>query len=519
MPTRNLSIMFTDIQGFTQRTSASTRDAMNKMMSKHAQLLIPVFHYFDGTIVKTIGDAFLVYFPSPTDAVLCGVTIQEVLRQHNDGKPTDERLDVRVAINVGDVELVDGDIMGEPVNIAARLEGIAEAGEVYFTEAVYQTMNRREAPSAEVGEKTFKGIPHPIRVFKVIDEPGSDLAERLSKSVSLTNDGPLIEGIRDQLLSAEETDTRPRKWWLAAAAAVIAVVVFLAYPSQRDQQLSDARALAAQRNYINALALINTTIIANPADTELQADALEYARSHLNALVEKELADKALEWLRDALTKHAYLDSLRPQVAVLDARIVVKQSIRGNSFVPFYELADRYPNDTEGLYTAAQLLEGKFFTYMPVWLYHKVLERGAYNDNQHIFDYCVKVFNVMQHYTSLELCHNIHERYFTGEATAWSLNALESGSAAEVHHAHQTLVNLKHAEANSTYYTALKNLVEGKQLEEAMQVFASETNQKRREHILALHQEVADKYPRFFMAENTKNEILENKQKLAASWQ
>jgi class 3 adenylate cyclase len=101
MATRNLAIMFTDIKVFTQRTSASSRDAMKALLEQHERLLLPVFAHFDGTVVKTIGDAFLVYFESPTDAVLCGVTIQEVLRQHNAQQAEDDRLEVRVAINVG----------------------------------------------------------------------------------------------------------------------------------------------------------------------------------------------------------------------------------------------------------------------------------------------------------------------------------------------------------------------------------------------------------------------------------
>jgi class 3 adenylate cyclase len=130
MATRNLSIMFTDIKGFTQRTSASSREAMKALLEQHERLLLPVFAYFDGVVVKTIGDAFLVYFESPTDAVLCGVTIQEVLRHHNAKQAKADRLEVRVAINVGEVELEQGDVMGEAVNIAARLEGVTEAGEV-----------------------------------------------------------------------------------------------------------------------------------------------------------------------------------------------------------------------------------------------------------------------------------------------------------------------------------------------------------------------------------------------------
>ena len=83
MGTQNLTIMFTDIKGFTSRTSDETRKGVSDLIERHERLLLPVFHYFDGIVVKTIGEAFLVCFLSPTDAVLCGVTIQEGLRRYN----------------------------------------------------------------------------------------------------------------------------------------------------------------------------------------------------------------------------------------------------------------------------------------------------------------------------------------------------------------------------------------------------------------------------------------------------
>ncbi len=168
MPSRNLTIMFTDIKGFTQRVSEGSREDLTDLRSAHDRLLVPIFEHFEGLIVKTIGDAFLVTFESPTDAVMCGLAVQEALRQYNIILAGNKKLEVRVAINSGEVETSDNDVLGEPVNIAARLEGVAEPGEVYFTEAVYLSMNRSEAPSSEIGERTFKGIPYPIKVYKAI---------------------------------------------------------------------------------------------------------------------------------------------------------------------------------------------------------------------------------------------------------------------------------------------------------------------------------------------------------------
>ncbi|WP_084609874.1 adenylate/guanylate cyclase domain-containing protein [Archangium violaceum] len=171
MKTANLAIVFTDIQGFTERTSRQTLEQNQRLLKVHHDLLTPVFKAFGGRIIKSIGDAFLVTFESPTQAVLGGMAIQDRLWQHNRSVLEAERLDVRVAINVGEVRVEPNDVFGEPVNIASRVESIAEAGEVFFTEAVYLAMNKAEVPSQEVGAFELKGIPGKIRVFRVPRAP------------------------------------------------------------------------------------------------------------------------------------------------------------------------------------------------------------------------------------------------------------------------------------------------------------------------------------------------------------
>lgn len=171
MEARNLAIMLTDIKGFTSKTSGFSRAQTQEMLTRHRDLVLPVILKFGGRLVKTIGDAFLVVFNSPTDAVICGVEIQSVLRADNAGKPQADKIEIRIAINAGEVAVHDdGDIYGDPVNITSRLESIAEAGEVFFTESVYLSMNKKEVPSSEIGYRQFKGIPEKIKVFRVLRE-------------------------------------------------------------------------------------------------------------------------------------------------------------------------------------------------------------------------------------------------------------------------------------------------------------------------------------------------------------
>ena len=127
MKVKHLSIMFTDIKGFTSKTAKKSRKELSRMLELHDALIRPIFKEFGGKVIKTIGDAFLVTFTSPTDAVLCGIKIQKVLAKHNKYNDDGDRLEVRVAINSGEVTVKGNDIFGDAVNTAARLEGVAEA--------------------------------------------------------------------------------------------------------------------------------------------------------------------------------------------------------------------------------------------------------------------------------------------------------------------------------------------------------------------------------------------------------
>ncbi|MBN1586460.1 MAG: hypothetical protein JW937_03410 [Candidatus Omnitrophica bacterium] len=170
MESRSLTIVFTDMKGFTSRTSSQSRTATEEMIFRHKELLLPVIKKRGGQLIKSIGDAFLLTFESPTDAVLAGMDIQEKLRKFNLSVPSPDRIEVRVAINTGEVIVDEGDVYGEAVNIASRIEGIAEPNEVYFTESTYLSMNKSEVPSAEIGYRLLKGIPEKIKIFKVLKE-------------------------------------------------------------------------------------------------------------------------------------------------------------------------------------------------------------------------------------------------------------------------------------------------------------------------------------------------------------
>ncbi|MGH2348376.1 MAG: adenylate/guanylate cyclase domain-containing protein, partial [bacterium] len=107
--------------------------------------------------------------------VLAGVALQETLRRHNVMSSPERRIEVRVAVNTGEVTLLDGnDVIGEAVNITARLQEVAEPNEVYLTESTYLSMNVAECVSVEVGSRTFKGISRPVKLYKAMSRSGAE---------------------------------------------------------------------------------------------------------------------------------------------------------------------------------------------------------------------------------------------------------------------------------------------------------------------------------------------------------
>lgn len=169
MRTRVLTIVLTDLCGWTARQSRASRQEIEADVRRHRALLEPIFVAYGGRIVKSLGDGFLVAFESPTDAVHASVHVQQALRDANaSGRGDVEPQQVRVAVSTGEVTEDDaGDVFGEPVNLAARLEEVAEPGTVLLTEATFLSMNRNEIPAMSVGRRVFRGIPQEVTVYRV----------------------------------------------------------------------------------------------------------------------------------------------------------------------------------------------------------------------------------------------------------------------------------------------------------------------------------------------------------------
>lgn len=167
LKTENLAIVLTDIAGYSETTAKQSRLANERLLATHNRILFPIVKRFKGRHVKSIGDALLLVFRSPTDAMLCAMAMQDALFEYNRNTPKEQQIHLRVAASLGEVRVSRGDVFGEPVNITSRIEGITPPDEIYMSEAVYMAMNKAEVPSQEVGWRELKGVTGKIRIFNI----------------------------------------------------------------------------------------------------------------------------------------------------------------------------------------------------------------------------------------------------------------------------------------------------------------------------------------------------------------
>jgi len=160
--------MFTDLVGFSALSQKDESLAL-ELLEEHRKLLRPLFAQYNGTEIKTIGDAFMVEFPSALEAARCAVEIQKILTAHTSVVTPERRMEVRIGLHVGDVIFKEGDVLGDGVNIASRIEPLAEAGGICVSESVaHQIENKIDLPLESLGEKELKGIEKPINVYNLV---------------------------------------------------------------------------------------------------------------------------------------------------------------------------------------------------------------------------------------------------------------------------------------------------------------------------------------------------------------
>jgi len=173
-----------------------TKPATLAALKAHRKELIdPKLGEFGGRMVKTTGDGMLVEFSSAVDAVNCTTEIQTAMAERNEGVAESKRMQFRIGINLGEIIIdTDGDIFGDGVNIAARLEELAEPGTVNISEDVYrQVHGRLDASLQDLGLQELKNIKNPVRVYRVGAE-GAAAPESEAPAESRTADVAFVAG-------------------------------------------------------------------------------------------------------------------------------------------------------------------------------------------------------------------------------------------------------------------------------------------------------------------------------------
>ena len=195
---RLAAILAADVVGYSRLIEADEEGTLSRLKALRAEVIDPKIAGHRGRIVKTTGDGILVEFASVVDALRCAAEVQAAMAESNAALPADRRVEFRIGINVGDIVVEKGDIFGDGVNIAARLEGLAEPGGICVSARVQEDAAGRLGLAFEdMGEQPLKNIARPARAYRVVAAAGSSMM-RASSGPPLP-DKPSIAVLRPRL--------------------------------------------------------------------------------------------------------------------------------------------------------------------------------------------------------------------------------------------------------------------------------------------------------------------------------
>ena len=193
--------------GYSRLMAADEAGTHARSKGLRKEFVEPKIGEYHGRLVKLLGDGALVEFPSVLDAVACAVEIQRGMAERNAEVAPENRMAFRVGVNLGDVIFDDDDIYGDGVNVAARLEGLAEPGGVCISGKVHEEVkNKLGFGYQDLGPQTVKNIPEPVRAYRVLTEPGAT--------------GTVVGKV-----TAAVVGKRPAAWQMPAVAAVVALAM------------------------------------------------------------------------------------------------------------------------------------------------------------------------------------------------------------------------------------------------------------------------------------------------------
>src|SRR3982075_4249715 len=174
VPRRLAAIVAGDIAGYTRLMQIDEEGTHHRVKRIERDLIEPSITEHHGRLVKTTGDGFIAIFDSPVEAVRCSIVIQQNLVGRNASLPKHSWIEYRIGVNLGDVIIETDDVYGDGVNVAARLEGIADPGQVYISGGIYEQIKHKLVCGYEsLGDRKVKNITDPVRVYRVLPDPAA----------------------------------------------------------------------------------------------------------------------------------------------------------------------------------------------------------------------------------------------------------------------------------------------------------------------------------------------------------
>jgi adenylate cyclase len=190
---RLAAIMSADVVGYSRLMGVDEAGTLSRLNILRRELIDPAIAAHSGRIVKLMGDGALVEFASAVDAVTCAIEIQRQLREHDASGSEANPIQFRIGINVGDIIIEGEDILGDGVNIAARVEGVAEPGGISISEDAWRQVQGKVAANfVDAGEQSLKNIARPVRVYRLGLAPKAASASEPPRPTLALPDKPSI---------------------------------------------------------------------------------------------------------------------------------------------------------------------------------------------------------------------------------------------------------------------------------------------------------------------------------------
>lgn len=397
MATKVLTVMFTDIKGFSERTSNSGRDFVVNLRKTHDSILKPIIKKYSGKLVKTIGDAFLLTFESPTNAVLCALMIQNELRTYNSKVESIEKIEIRIAINTGELSLDGEDILGEPVNVASRIESITQPNEIWFGESTYHAMNKSEVPNSLVGEFKLKGISEPLKVYRVVQDLNSEEFKKVVESQK-----NYVENNSNKTKVSAKNLLFLGLFILLLASTIVPARLYLDV-AKRNAALENAQALASNKKFDEAIITLKEHAYGHKSipDSEIINRISKYIEKIISLTIQDGNIDDAeliYSKYQDKFTFYAPSAEVESRIALARAHNINSEIVAGPQRNTnretirriFSDLEERFP---ENEYVLLSALDFYSQSGINIYLTHSYVEKlmdlnpGKFKSNENVIEH------------------------------------------------------------------------------------------------------------------------------------